>query len=84
MAKFEAVLEADASNRGVLRNCAFALYDLARLQPDPVSRATRQLLEVRDTPNVLAQVQVLTVYSELIPTAPQNTVKKFTGPCLAQ
>ncbi|CAL8470912.1 g10454 [Coccomyxa elongata] len=45
VAKFEAVLEADPSNGGVLRNCAFALYDLARLQPDPVSRATRQLLE---------------------------------------
>ncbi len=55
VAKFEAVLEADASNRGVLRNCAFALYDLARLQPDPVSRATRQLLEVRVAPVILQE-----------------------------
>ena len=46
VAKFEAVLEATPGNRAVLRNCAFALYDLARLQPDPTSRAARQLLEV--------------------------------------
>jgi len=47
VAKFEAVLEADPGNRAVLRNCAFALFDLARLQPDPASRSGRQLLEVR-------------------------------------
>jgi hypothetical protein len=46
IAKFEAVLEADPGNRPVLRNCALALFDLARLQPDPTSRAARQLLEV--------------------------------------
>ncbi len=46
VAKFEAVLEVDPGNRAVLRNCAFALFDLARLQPDPTSRAARQLLEV--------------------------------------
>jgi len=47
VAKFEAVLEADPGNFPVLRNCAFALFDLARLQPDPGARTTRQLLEVR-------------------------------------
>ena len=46
MAKYEAVLEMDPRNRPILRNCAFAMYDLGRLQPDPASRATRQLLEV--------------------------------------
>lgn len=46
IAKFEAVLEAEPASRPVLRNCAFALYDLARLQPDQAARATRQLLEV--------------------------------------
>jgi hypothetical protein len=46
VAKFEAVLELDPGNKAVLRNCAFALYDLARLQPDFGSRAARQLLEV--------------------------------------
>lgn len=47
--KFEAVLELDPSNRAVLRNCAFALYDLARLMPDPSSRPARQVLEVGDS-----------------------------------
>ncbi len=46
MAKYEAVLEMDPQNRPTLRNCAFAMYDLGRLQPDPASRAARQLLEV--------------------------------------
>ena len=46
MAKYEAVLEMDPRNRAILRNCAFALYDLGRLQPDPSSKTARQLLEV--------------------------------------
>ena len=49
MAKYEAVLEMDPQNRPILRNCAFAMYDLGRLQPDPASRAARQLLEVSIT-----------------------------------
>ena len=47
VAKYEAVLEMDPRNRTILRNCAFAMYDLGRLQPDPASRTARQLLEVR-------------------------------------
>lgn len=47
VAKYEAVLEMDPQNRAILRNCAFAMYDLGRLQPDPASRTARQLLEVR-------------------------------------
>lgn len=46
VAKYEAVLEMDPRNRAILRNCAFALYDLGRLQPDPSSKIARQLLEV--------------------------------------
>ena len=46
VAKYEAVLEMDPRNRPILRNCAFAMYDLGTLQPDPASRAARQLLEV--------------------------------------
>ena len=46
VAKFEAVLEAQPGSRAILRACAFALYDLARLQPDQASRAAGQLLEV--------------------------------------
>ena len=46
VAKYEAVLEMDPRNRAILRNCAFALYDLGRLQPDPSSKTARQLLEV--------------------------------------
>lgn len=46
VAKYEAVLEMDPRNRTILRNCAFAIYDLGRLQPDPASRTARQLLEV--------------------------------------
>lgn len=47
VAKYEAVLEMDPRNRTILRNCAFAMYDLGRLQPDPASRTACQLLEVR-------------------------------------
>jgi len=47
VAKYEAVLEMDPQNRAILRNCAFAMYDLGRLQPDPASRTARQLLEVK-------------------------------------
>lgn len=46
VAKYEAVLEVDPRNRPILRNCAFAMYDLGRLQPNPASRAAQQLLEV--------------------------------------
>ena len=46
VAKYEAVLEMDPRNRAILRICAFALYDLGRLQPDPSSKTARQLLEV--------------------------------------
>ncbi len=80
VAKFEAVLEADPGNRGVLRNCAFALYDLARLQPDPVSRATRQLLEVRVSSH-FTQVQVLNLYPELPPLRCRRA-DKSTSTCL--
>ena len=46
VAKFEAVLEGDPRARPVLRGAALALLGLARAQPDPAARATRQLLEV--------------------------------------
>ena len=56
VAKYEAVLEMDPRNRAILRNCAFALYDLGRLQPDPSSKTARQLLEVIEisTPDTYA------------------------------
>ena len=57
VAKYEAVLEMDPRNRPILRNCAFAMYDLGRLQPDPASRAARQLLEVSS--NAIAACAVI-------------------------
>ncbi|CAK0782613.1 hypothetical protein CVIRNUC_005815 [Coccomyxa viridis] len=70
VAKYEAVLEMDTRNQAILRNCAFALYDLGRLQPDPSSKTARQLLE--DAARYFQDVLMLSGEDENVAAALDN------------